>query len=53
MRLAQIEAGVVVNVIIADPDSVPDWCADWPECPDGGPGWTFDGETYSPPSDPE
>lgn len=38
MRLAQIESGVVINVIIAAADNIPDWCAGWPECPDGGPG---------------
>lgn len=31
MRKAQIDNGVVVNIIEVDPDSVPDWCADWPD----------------------
>ncbi len=50
MRLAEIDEGIVVNVIVVDPDAVPEWCADWPECAEGGPGWTFDGETFAAPT---
>ena len=41
-RLAIITAGVVTNVIEVDPDAVPNWCADWPDAGDHGPGdaWT-------------
>ena len=53
MRLAQIEDGIVVNVIEVDPAAIPDWAADWPEAGDAGPGWTWDGESFSPPPDPE
>lgn len=34
MRKAQVENGVVTNVILVDPDSIPDWCADWPDATD-------------------
>ena len=51
MRLAQIENGVVVNVIEADPAGVPEWAADWPEAAEAGPGWLWDGEAFAPPSD--
>jgi len=49
MRLAQIEDGIVVNVIEADPAAVPDWAADWPEAGAAGPGWLWDGEAFTPP----
>jgi hypothetical protein len=38
MRLAQVVDGVVVNVIEVDPAAVPDWCEDWPEAGNCGPG---------------
>ena len=53
MRLAQIEDGVVVNVIEADPAAVPDWAADWPEAAEAGPGWLWDGEAFTPPPEIE
>lgn len=31
MKKAQIIEGIVVNIIEVDPDSIPDWCANWPE----------------------
>jgi hypothetical protein len=49
MRKAQIENGVVVNVIEVDPADIPDWCADWPECESAGPGWLFADGEFSPP----
>jgi len=30
MIKAQIEDGIVVNIIVVDPDNIPEWCADWP-----------------------
>lgn len=49
MRKAQIENGLVTNVIEVDPDHIPDWCADWPECDGAGPGWAYaDGEFHPP-----
>jgi len=31
MNLAEVRDGVVVNIILVDPDNVPIFCADWPE----------------------
>lgn len=50
MRLAQIDNGKVVNVIEVDPADVPDWAASWPQIPNGGPGWAYDGAVFSPPA---
>lgn len=52
MRKAQIENGLVTNVIEVDAANVPDWCADWPDCEDAGPGWTYVDGVFSPPSAP-
>lgn len=30
MMKAEIANGRVVNIIVADPENIPDWCADWP-----------------------
>jgi hypothetical protein len=49
MKKAEISNGIVVNVILVDPQNVPDWCADWPETDEAGPGWLYDGSTFSPP----
>lgn len=49
MKLAQIKDGVVVNVVMVDPENVPDFCADWPEITKGGVGWTYDGKAFAPP----
>lgn len=27
---AKIENGVVTNIIVVDPNNIPDWCQDWP-----------------------
>lgn len=53
MRLAEIKDGIVVNVVIADPSNVPQWCADWPDAGDAGRGWSYDGENFFPPDPPE
>ena len=31
MKKAEIVSGKVVNIILVDPNNIPDWCADWPE----------------------
>ncbi|SHL97053.1 hypothetical protein SAMN05444389_102426 [Paracoccus solventivorans] len=49
MRLAQIEDGIIVNVIEVDPAAMPDWASDWPKVDQAGPGWTFDGADFIPP----
>lgn len=52
MKKAQIENGLVTNVIEVDPANIPDWCEDWPECEIAGPGWAYvDGE-FLPPAAP-
>lgn len=52
MRKAQIENGLVINVIEVDPDHVPDWCRDWPTCEGAGPGWAYaEGEFHPPRTD--
>lgn len=53
MRLAQIEGGIVVNVAEVDPNSVPDFMADWVETEEAGPGWTWTEDAgFAPPQDP-
>ena len=52
MNKAKIENGIVVNVIVVDPDNIPDWCADWPTITEGGIGWSWDGMTFTPPPAP-
>ncbi len=47
MRLAQIENGIVVNVIEAD--ERPDWAADWPEAGGAAPGWVLEDDQLVPP----
>ena len=54
MNKAKIVDGIVENVIVVDPDNIPDWCADWPDAP--APvcfGWLYeDGEFIAPPPQP-
>lgn len=52
-RAAVVEDGQVVNVIVVREDDDPaKYGAIW--CPDEvGPGWTYDGETWTPPPNPE
>jgi hypothetical protein len=49
MKKAEISNGIVINVILVDPQNIPDWCASWPETDEAGPGWLYDGFTFSPP----
>ena len=50
MNKAEILDGKVVNVILVDPDNIPDWCASWPETDEAGPGWLYqDGQFLPPP----
>jgi hypothetical protein len=53
MRKAVIADGVVINVIEVDPDQIPDWAQGFPEAGDAGPGWTWDGESFAPPPEPD
>ena len=50
MKLAQINGGVVANIIAVDPDNIPDWAHGWPVLAgDAGLGWSFDGQVFMPP----
>jgi len=54
MRYAIIENGVVTNVVVADADYAAQ--NGWIECPEAGPGWLYDGQTFTaapPPPAPE
>lgn len=35
MNKAEIKDGIVTNVILVDPTSIPDWCANWPNASEG------------------
>jgi hypothetical protein len=45
MKFAIIEAGVVSNVVVADAPLE----SNWVETDQAGPGWLYDGSTFSPP----
>ena len=49
MKRAQIQGGIVVNVIEVNPNDIPEFAADWPDAQDAGPGWSFVAGTFSPP----
>lgn len=50
MNKAEIIDGKVVNVILVDPNNIPDWCFSWPESDEAGPGWLYqDGQFLPPP----
>ena len=49
MKKAEISNGIVVNVILVDPQNIPDWCVDWPETVEAGPGWLYQGGQFLPP----
>lgn len=53
MNKAQIENGVVVNVIVVDPDNIPSWCANWPTITEAGIGWSWDGTVFTAPPEPQ
>ena len=46
-RYAIIENGVAVNVVIADAELAAQ--NGWVACPDGGPGWKYDGTNFTAP----
>ena len=49
MRIAIIDNGVVLNVIVAENDFVADEGYEAVVTDTAGPGWLFDGETFTPP----
>lgn len=54
MKRARIEAGVVVNIIVIDPETVPEWCAGWPDAATAKIGDTYaDGVFITPEPEPE
>jgi hypothetical protein len=53
MVKAKVENGIVVNVIEVDPNKIPSWCANWPDITEGGIGWFWDGQVFTPPVLPE
>ena len=50
MRIAQVEDGVVVNVIEVSPNHWPDFAKGWPQAGEAGPGWVVDGKVFKPPA---
>ncbi len=54
MNKAEITDGIVSNLIMVDPDSIPDWCAHWPDAPEPvSVGWGYDGRKFiEPPPKP-
>lgn len=49
LRYAKVEGGKVVNVTKLDPNDVPTGFQDWVACGNAGPGWRYDGDTFSEP----
>lgn len=39
LRKAEVINGRITNVVLVHPEEVPEWCADWPDAGDAGPGW--------------
>lgn len=35
MNKAEIKDGIVTNIIVVDPNNIPDFCANWPEAAEG------------------
>lgn len=46
-RYAIIENGIVANVVMADAELAAQ--NGWIECPNAGPGWLYDGQTFTAP----
>lgn len=47
MQKAKIENGIVANIILVDPENIPDWCSSWPEAPEEVKiGWAYNGENF-------
>ncbi|TNF16838.1 MAG: hypothetical protein EP320_00845 [Rhodobacteraceae bacterium] len=50
MKLAQIENGVVMNIIKVDPANVPEWASGWPTAEEVRIGQLYDGNAFSDPT---
>jgi len=35
MNIVEIKDGIVTNIIVVDPNNIPDFCVDWPEATEG------------------
>jgi hypothetical protein len=47
MIKAQVQDGIVTNVIVVDPNGIPDWCVDWPNADENAEvGGTYDGQSF-------
>jgi len=54
MNLAEIKNGIVANIILVDPNNIPDFCADWPEATEGCQiGGSYVGGVFIPLPEPE
>jgi len=54
MNLADIKNGIVANIILVDPNNIPDFCADWPEATEGCQiGGSYVGGVFIPLPEPE
>jgi hypothetical protein len=42
MKIAEVNNGVVVNVIKVDPENIPEWALGWPSASEVGIGWAYD-----------
>ena len=49
-RYAIVNDGIVVNVVVADEELAAQ--NGWVECPTAGPGWLYDGQTFTAPPVP-
>lgn len=52
MLKAEVKDGVVVNIIVVDPDDIPSWCKAWPEAKgeDAVIGATYKNKTFTRPA---
>lgn len=48
-RYAKVESGIVTNVTKLDPNNISTGFQDWIACGNAGPGWQYDGATFSEP----
>jgi hypothetical protein len=43
MNIVEIKDGIVTNIIVVDPNNIPDFCVDWPEATEG----CYIGQSYA------
>lgn len=50
MKLADVDkSGVISNIIVVEPNSIPEWAKDWPEVTNEGIGWVWNGSVFEKP----